>query len=326
MPISLPCPTCNATLKAPDAAAGLTLQCPGCLKPVPIPARPQMTPPPRTPPTSVQNLPSKAAAKKPPEEKKVYQDLEVVEEHLDDLEEVQPVPDDEEGVETLEEVDDAEDLEEVVPATAGDLLDDSRLLAEREIYIHARKYDLADKLIDRDLRDYELCRSDGGKVLGRGREVRDMGTQAIRVLVGRLLAPKRLEISEGRDGDLLGTVRRSPMPLGIQRTLDICDGYDRVIGRFEMNTFTALARQPLWISSPSGKKILQMKPQPSRWRYLFLTPAEQPVAELVYAHQGIRIHWGTRDASSYYLRYRKSLDGRPRDKLLCLAVALGLEA
>jgi hypothetical protein len=218
------------------------------------------------------------------------------------------------------------DLEEVVPPTAGDLLDGSRLLSQREIFIRARKYDIAEKFIDRDLRDYELCLSDGGKRLGRGREVRDAGTQAARLLVGGLLLPKRLEISEGRDGELLGTVRRSPMPLGLKKTLEICEGDDSVIGRFERTTFAALTQQTLWITSPSGKKILQMKPQLSRWRYHFLTPADKLVAELVHAEQRIRIHWVRKDASSYYLRYRPSVDSRPRDKLLCLAVALGLEA
>jgi hypothetical protein len=37
VPIVVPCPTCNARLKAPDAAAGRTLICPGCRTPVVMP-------------------------------------------------------------------------------------------------------------------------------------------------------------------------------------------------------------------------------------------------------------------------------------------------
>ncbi len=231
-------------------------------------------------------------------------------------------------MDTLEEVFDADDLEEVLPVGTGDLLAESRLLDQREIYIHARKYNIAEKVTARDLRDYDLCLPDGGKRLGRGREVRDAGVQAARLSGMGHLVSKRFEIRESPDDELLATIRRAPMPLALQRTLEVCDGGGRPIGRFAMPTWGAVAGEPSWISSPSGdKRILQMKLQPSRRRYLFLTPADRPAAELVHEEQGLRINWGgIRVASSYYLRFRPSLDGRPRDKLLCLAVALGLEA
>jgi hypothetical protein len=292
MAISLPCPVCNATLKAPDAAAGRTLQCPGCLTPVLIPGR---LPPPN----------------KPAQKEEILDAVAVAEDELD----------------VLEEVDDGGELEEVVPVTAGDLLGDSRLLRQREITIRARKYDIGAKYIDQDLRDYDLCLPEGGKRLGRAREVRDAGTQAARLLGFGQFASKYLEICEGPDAELLATIRRAPMPMGLKQALEICDADDRALGLFERSTWGALLQESVWITSPSGrKKILQMKPQLSRGRCLFLTPGGRPAAELVLAEQGIRVHWVKRDASSYHLRFRPALDDRPRDKLLCLAVALGLEA
>jgi hypothetical protein len=37
MPIQLSCPSCAASIKAPDAAAGKTARCPKCKVPIPIP-------------------------------------------------------------------------------------------------------------------------------------------------------------------------------------------------------------------------------------------------------------------------------------------------
>ncbi len=336
MPISLPCPRCNALLSAPDAAAGRTLNCPACQNPVPIPRWPHQSPP-----------NERATA----QEQRGNQDFEDIEDALDVLEEVpeeqERHPDfddivdaedaddimDAEDVDDIvdaEDVEDAEDietLEEVVPLADGDFLDRSRLLAQREIHIRARQYGIAEKYIDQDLRDYDLCHARSGKRLGKGREERDMATQVARLFGGAPWVSKYLVIREGRHGDLLGSIHRAPRPFGIKQVLEICDGEDRPIGCFERSTWAALTRQTLWISSPSGRRrILQMRPHDSLWGYVFLTPGARVVGELLRAEQGTRIHWVKLDASSWHLRFRPSLDGRPRDKLLCLAVALGLEA
>jgi hypothetical protein len=283
---------------------------------------PQQT---RPPTSTFQSPPSNPPEQKTREEEELFTDFEVVEDDADELEEVQAI--DEEELDTLEEVD-ADDLEDVLPAEVDDILAGSRLLAQREIHIRARKYDIAEKLIDQDLRDYELCLPDGGKRLGRGRENRDAGTQVARLFLNSGWVPKYLEIREGREGELLGVVRRPPLTPGlinVKHTLFIRDCEDRAIGRFERTTWAVLRHKPLWITDPQGKKkILQMKPNLSRWRYLFLTPSDKLLAELVLEEQRIRVHWVSLDASSYYLRFKPALDGRPREKLLCLAVAMGL--
>src|SRR5437870_4924128 len=71
MPISLPCPGCSATLKAPDKAAGRTLTCPNCKTPVLIPGEPPLPEPPPLPPTAHSatppaNKPTTASRKPPP--------------------------------------------------------------------------------------------------------------------------------------------------------------------------------------------------------------------------------------------------------------------
>jgi hypothetical protein len=298
MAITMPCPVCNALLKAPDDAAGRTLNCPRCLSPVPLPARP----PSQTPPA-----PSPRAGGE--------------EEILDVL-----PADEDEGLDTLEVVPDADEVEEVVPVPEGDLLGSSLLLSQREIHIRARKYGLAEKLIDRDLRDYELCHPESGKRLGRAQEVRDAATQAARALVGRFVSAY-VEICEGPGRELLATVRRAPGEIwSTKKVLEVRDADDRLIGEYEQTALAFLTNTPLWIRSGSGRKILQLKPQPSRRRYLFVTPGGEPVGQLVEEEQRIRIHVRKRDAPSYFLRFRAALDGRPRDKLLCLAVAVGLHA
>jgi hypothetical protein len=40
MPIPVDCPACNTRLRAPDGAAGMTLSCPRCQAPVPVPGSP----------------------------------------------------------------------------------------------------------------------------------------------------------------------------------------------------------------------------------------------------------------------------------------------
>jgi hypothetical protein len=40
MPIPVDCPACSTRLRAPDGAAGMTLSCPRCQAPVPVPGSP----------------------------------------------------------------------------------------------------------------------------------------------------------------------------------------------------------------------------------------------------------------------------------------------
>lgn len=77
MPFAIRCPGCNAVLKAPDKAAGRTLACPGCKRPVTFPKTPpepakadpkpaalRLDPPPAMPDLSLDAPP--AAPPKPP--------------------------------------------------------------------------------------------------------------------------------------------------------------------------------------------------------------------------------------------------------------------
>jgi hypothetical protein len=358
MPITLPCPGCSAKLKAPDAAAGRTLTCPGCKTPVLIPGEP---PDPNLPPlprpaanTAVQSPANKpTTATKPPappkEEKQekdyftdyarqppsgqpkdedVYTDFEVVGEDPDVLDEVVPV---EEGVEALEEVPDEgelDSLEEVgAPRRRVDDFRWSRILRLGVIHVRGHQGSFVDGFTKEDHRGYDLCDPHERLILGEAREVRDTQTQVLRHFVDRELLTAHLEIREGRYGDLLAEVRR-PAYLMTGSTLEITDADNRVLGQFQRSPWKALTQQPMWITSERGQKLLKIQPEFSRWRLAFQTVDGEEVGEMIsegaYEGGGMRLHWFAR-GMSYYLRFRPLMDNRPEDKLLFLAVTLGME-
>jgi hypothetical protein len=123
MPISTRCPGCNAKLNAPDAAAGRTLNCPGCKTPVtmPRPSVPDLSldapsPPVAAPKPNVARVPPPVKAPvsmelddMPKLKDDTAEDFEVI----DEVEAVEELPVD--SLDELEEVDELEGLDEVLP-------------------------------------------------------------------------------------------------------------------------------------------------------------------------------------------------------------------
>jgi hypothetical protein len=318
MPISMPCPGCGAKLKAPDAAAGRTLTCPSCKTPVLLPGEP-LPPPPRrsAAPTTVQkpNRPTLARQAPPPED-----DIPGLK-PLDDLDVLEEVPE-EEGVEALEEVPDEEldVLEEVGavrPVRREQDYDWSRILRLGLIHVRARQ--------GSHLGCYDLCDPYSHKRLGEAIEVRE-STLMTAGAVLETTEGVRLELREGRYGDLLGMVRRpADMPIG--STLKIVDEKDRTLGKFERAAWKNLTERPRPIVAERGRELL-IQPDLSRWRLVFRTEDGEEVGEMIsessYEGRGARAHWFAKGASCY-LRFRSTLAAHPRDKLLFLAVSLAMD-
>lgn len=358
MPLAIRCPTCKATLKAPDAAAGRTLNCPGCKTPVTFPAaKPKPAPaashstlpdemprlkddphPPKAPAIPDMTLPEDrplrderpaartAPSAKQPEE--VYGDFEVIEDEEETVEEVLPAEEEEE-LDELEVVgeDDMAEVEEVVPADAGECsaYDDSRLLRLGLLHIRGRTGSLVSTMMKMDNAEYDILDPDSGKRVGEALEVRSSGQQAVRFFVGRALMDTRVEICEGRDRAVLATIRRPPYLW--ESALEVLDADDRVLATFKRAPFQALTGQPIWLMSPGGRKLLRMEPRIWEGKMLFLTRDGKKVGEMMTEaayERRIKIQWNPR-GGRYYFSFKRELDARPLDKLLFLCGGLGID-
>ncbi len=349
MPFALHCPGCGVLLKAPDAAAGKTLLCPACKTPNTFPDRPPAPVVASPPPAPTRTAPAAATAVQSPpfiprmeldeepsakdkretvrdldevedaplkeEEEDIYKHFEVVQPKggADEPEEVLPVSA-EEDVDELEEVPEegVEELEEVEEDLVRADLGWSRLL--RLSVVHVRR--LPDRSDGRD-----LCDPRARKVLADAREVR--------VLVGRDAGTIRLEICEGRNARLLATVQRSlrVLPGAGRSLLEIIDGEGHVVGLFERGTWDTLPEAPRFVRSPTGKKLLKVVPEPRHCRVVFTLLSGYDLGEMIteakYEDRG-KGRWFTR-GSGCYLRWWPAAEDRPHEKLLSLAVTLGLE-
>jgi hypothetical protein len=312
---------------------------------------------PAMPNMELDDAPKKAAAAKktpaaPPKkakEEEVFDDFETVEEeeldevqpveeeHFDELEEVadsgvhaveeiMPAEDVEEA-ESVEEVEEAEEIEEE-PEPRRDLpewAEESRLLRMRLIHVKPQKVSFVETVARMDNAGHNLVDPDSGRRIGEAVEVRDGAQQAVRYLVGRTVMETRVEIREGRHGDVLAVIRRPPYLW--ESALEILDPDNRVLGVFTRTPFSALTKETLWISSKSGKKLLQMRPQSWMGKMVLMSKRGEPLGEMLTEsafEKKIKIYWMTRGCG-YYLRFTSALDDRPEDKLRFLAAVIGLD-
>jgi hypothetical protein len=351
MPFSVSCPGCGAKLKAPDSAAGRILNCPGCLTPVQMPlvaapasppraAPPAAPPPPRNPPapptsmrptagpgqrqTDFEELPPPPLPVVQPLSMPRFDQLEEVklvgdEEQLDVLEEVPP----EESLDSLEEVSEQEleSLEEVLPAGVAKAQGPfSWSVIFRLSLIHVRGR------LGSALGSYDLCDPRARKRLGEALEVRESALmQAGGVLETTNSA--RSEIREGRYGDLVAMVLRpADDPNGT--TLQVVDDKEEIHGKFEKLPWKKLTwEEPIIINMERGRKMLVHLDE-KRWRLVLKNERGEELGEMIaesaYEGRQVRPRWFGR-GNSFYLRFRPVLDSRPRDKLMFLAVILGMD-
>jgi hypothetical protein len=338
MPITVPCPGCGARLKAPDTAAGRILNCPGCLTPVQMPlAAPA---PPRTPPapptalrsppretqrkTDYDELPPPPAARPAgPPPLQSFDQLDNArligdEDQLDVLEEVPPEP-----LDALEEVseDEIESLEEVLPAVAARPQGPFAWSAVFRLpLIHVRGR------LGSALGSYDLCDPRARKRLGEALEVRESALMA----AGGVLETTnsaRSEIREGRYGDLVAMVMRpADDPNGC--TLQVVDDKQEVHGKFDKIPWKKLTwEEPIVITMERGRKMLVHLDE-KRWRLVLKNERGEELGEMIaestYEGRQVRPRWFGR-GNSFFLRFKPVMDSRPRDKLMFLAVVLGMD-
>jgi hypothetical protein len=354
---TLLCPACKTPTTFPDKPPG-TSPSVSAPTPPPAPAPPRSVSPPSTDiKPLIHTMPRMELDDDPPLEDRevevfgdfavdeaplkdsddeVFSDFDVIEGNAgnrleEDVDQLEEVP--EEGVDQLEEVEEELDqLEEVGSERDGYDFGWSRILRLSVIHVRAHAGHFGDHITGEDQRGYDLCDPVGRKVLGEAREIRSEGEQIARIIIGgRGIVPTRLEIREGRTGNLLATVRR---PLNIPTLVtasvrEILDPTDRVIGRYESTGWEQLTASPRYIMSPDGRKrLLKVQPYFMRFRITFATPQGHQLGEMMtesaYRGGGGKMRWFTRGIS-FYLRFSPSLDSRPGDKLLLLALAVGLD-
>jgi hypothetical protein len=349
MPITMPCPVCGAKLKAPDTAAGRIVNCPGCLTPVQLPlAAPPVPRNPPAPPTLLRPPPAptevlkktgyaeppKPSPPPPPPEPapkrlksldEIGDDFKFIgDEDLDVLDEVPAGAEEQEQLDSLEEVPDNEldSLEEVGAAVSAGRIPDpfSRSSIFRLSTIHVRGR------LGSALGCYDLCDPHARRRLGEALEVRESSLMQSGGIM-EATETARLEIREGRYGDLVAMLHRpADDPQG--STLLLVDEADQVWGRFQRIGWKKLTQaKPLWVTAERGRRI-QIHLEEAHWRLVLKTEEGEEVGEMIaestYEGRGVRPRWFARGAS-FYIRFRPTLDARPRDKVLFLAVVLGME-
>jgi hypothetical protein len=131
----------------------------------------------------------------------------------------------------------------------------------------------------------------------------------------------RVEVREGEV--LLCTVRRPPHR---DLELEVLDAREDVIGVLERGPWSQMTGA-VWVTSPSGKKLLQLRPKFPSGQCLFVSADGKEVGEMLTeaAHdKRPNVAWHPH-GGNYYARFDPALEARPKEKLLFLAAALGLD-
>lgn len=334
MPFAFTCPSCQARLKAPDDSVGRVLACPHCKRPLVV--RPPANPP--APPGAIQlgspEAPARAFNMEIPEDEPakadVYQDFEVVGDADEDEEPYEDLEIEQEGraAEDIPEVlpATADDVPEVLPAGEAGLYADSELLRLPRLFIEGRAGGAADLFVSAP-NSYDFYEPDTRRWLGEAAEVRDGALTAMHSLIrgSEAWTTARIEVCEGRDRVVLFSVRRPPH-LWTSR-VEILSPEDEPLGYFTWKAFSRLLRQPLPIHDAGGRPLLEMRPEFLRGRLNFHDARGRYLGNMMTesAYLGrARIAWVPR-GGSYYVTFGRRLERRPRDKLLLLGAALGLD-
>jgi len=172
---------------------------------------------------------------------------------------------------------------------------------------------------------YDLLNGKTQKTLGKALEKKDDSAQVLALFVGNKLVPTRIEVLEGRDQELVLTVKRPPSMWNSKA--EIFDNDDELVGSFEIHPFSALMSQPVWIRDHRDKKVAKMKALWMQGKCLYSTPDDKKLCETMIQavyEQRIVVRWAPR-GGSFYITFTKLADQKPRQKLLLLGVALGVD-
>jgi hypothetical protein len=338
MPFAFTCPSCKARLKAPDQAVGCVLACPYCKSPIVIRCSVNAQPPaPKTAPDAVQPASPQAPAPPVVPSLEIREDTPAVGTSYEDFEVVGDADDEDEPYEDLEieqEGGRAEDIPEVLPVTSEDIptvlpagpYADSELLRLSRLFIKGRAGGAAEVFVSSP-NSYALYDPAARKKVGEANEVQDGALTAMHSLIrgSKAWTTARIEVCEGRDNVLLFSVRRPPH-LWTSR-VEILGPEDEPLGYFTWKAFSRLLSQPFLIHDADGGLALQMRPEFMRGRLDFQDMRGRylgnMMTEAAYLKR-VKLTWVPR-GGSYYVTFAPPLAGRPRDKLLLLGAALGLD-
>ncbi len=323
MPFAFTCPSCQARLKAPDDSVGRVLACPYCKGPLIVkqPASPPQPPAPALNLEIPEDEPAKGDA---------YEDFEVVGDAEEDDEPYEDLEIEQEGgaADDIPEVLPAsiEDVPEVLPAGPAGLYEGSELLRLPRLFIQGGAGSAADLIVSSP-NSYDFYEPDTRRWLGEAAEVQDGALTAMHSLIrgSKAWTTARIEVCEGRDRVVLFSVRRPPH-LWTSR-VEILGPEDEPLGYFTWKAFSRLLSKPFPIHDADGRLALKMRPQFLRGRLDFLDARGRYLGNMMTegAYLGrMKIDWVSR-GGSYYVTFGPRLERRPRDKLLLLGAALGLD-
>jgi hypothetical protein len=311
MPIPLICPSCKAKLQAPDAALGRVLKCPACKGEVKvIVAAPAPAPKPAAPaPNPAAKAPAAAQKKAAdPADSEVFEDFEDFE-----VVEDKPAGDGSKDFEIVGDEETVEDVEEVEAVEdEGDACERSQLLALREIHLEPGEDNDDDPATPNV---YTLYDVEEDRRAGYAHEVQAGGKGA---------RSSRIEVTEGKDDFLVLTVR--PAPKDKDAMIEILDGDGKPAGTFKRKPMTPSTKS-LWVADHEGEGVFKLVPDPDGGCVVFEGAEGEKVGDVMTesAYEGKKkVRWFRRGWGRY-VRFKKALDGRPRDKLLLLAAAVGLD-
>jgi hypothetical protein len=260
----------------------------------------------------------------------VFDDFEVIEEKRQEVVELEVAPAGAEEVTELEVVEDndvpelalaedVDDLEEVDDQPGADSPFSFTLLKPSVIFVQGQSGMFSVN------NAYDLLNGRTKKRLGEALEKKDDAATVLRLFVGNNFVPTRIEVLEGRQRDLVLTIRRPPH-LWTSKA-EILDADDQLLGSFEIQPFSALMSKPVWISDHNGKKIAKMKAMWMQGKCVYSTPDDKKLAETmsqaVY-EQRIVLRWAPR-GGSFYITFTKLAEKKSRHKLLLLGVVLGID-
>jgi hypothetical protein len=245
-------------------------------------------------------------------------------EGAEEIEDVVAVEEAEGGFDDLEIVEEEDDLEivdEEPPRGGGDdPAEESRLLRLQKLFIKAKKG------VFKMTSAYTLHDVQTKKLIGEAIEQQDTGLKVARVFgVNNNWVSTRIEVTEGRHNDLVLSVSRPPHLW--TKTIEIRDADDEVVGKLEVTPWSQITQKPVWLLDDRGRRRFRMQPQWTVGKYLLQNARGEKLGEMVHegAYEGKIKFYAFQRGMNYYLIFGAPLAGRPRDKLLFLGAALGLD-
>jgi hypothetical protein len=256
-------------------------------------------------------------------EAQLEEDGDVVEAQLEEEMWVDPVEEEGEVLEAVEDdvpvLETADDGEELEVVESGGPRVSFRLMTLPRLHVRSQSGLFA------MTNAYDLVNPKNQKKIGEAVERPETSAQVLSLFVSKNLTATKIEVMEGRN-DLVMTVRRSAYFMTAKA--EIFDADDEKLGSFEIRPFSALFGKPLWISDHKDRQIIKLEMKLfSGYRYFKNkkgTVLAQWVHETTYEKKLIKFKLAPR-GNSFYIVWKDIPEDRPEYRLLILGASLGLD-